>query len=635
MLQLAGSAAVAAMTPRQGRRVEAASTALPVILLFAQRPQGPVSPLLTGANNDQWFGNSQGLWDPSANAPVPQVVAEARQAGLGLVRYPGGTPASLFNWKAAIGPQSQRGLQVDGRANGGPLDSVYGPDEHMRFCAAVGAQAQIHMPFVVNTPQDAADWVAYMNASTTNPWGARRAANGHPAPYGVRHWEIGNELDRPTERYWLSADNTTAMEQYAFGGSQPQTGQRVGTPSDQRPSAAISTGAPNQTFTVWYPPVVPESQTVFVAGSAWTPVAELATAGPSDRVYQFDPPSGAITFGDGLHGAIPPQGAQITVDYTSGPHAGFVDFYDAMKAVDPSIQVVASWSPIMAGTGLGGVSFPQLMAERGYADRYDGMVIHPYTNFAANFQIQDFPSPRVGHDDTMLGEAHATSLVDTLIAEVRQYAPPGVPVTISEFGALFFGHGSAVYPRYFTTMTHVCYMASQWARYANRGLPWVEGNTLITPGQGLRGVLGAQPTFVFTAEAVARQLLAPLVAGGGQIIDNRVENNPAVQTAPTPQGSSYDALVTTAARSQDGALRVVVVNRSADDAVDALVTVDGFDPGATVTANVASGLSFDDYNDVGRSDVQIQTGQATIGSTAFRWTFPAHSVTLLTLPARS
>ena len=44
------------------------------------------------------------------------------------------------------------------------------------------------------TPEEAARWVAYANGPPTSPYGARRASNGHPQPYGVRLWGIGNEV---------------------------------------------------------------------------------------------------------------------------------------------------------------------------------------------------------------------------------------------------------------------------------------------------------------------------------------------------------------------------------------------------------------------------------------------------------
>lgn len=43
------------------------------------------------------------------------------------------------------------------------------------------------------TPQDLQDFLEYTNGPASSPWGRRRASDGHPAPYGLRHLEIGNE----------------------------------------------------------------------------------------------------------------------------------------------------------------------------------------------------------------------------------------------------------------------------------------------------------------------------------------------------------------------------------------------------------------------------------------------------------
>ena len=42
--------------------------------------------------------------------------------------------------------------------------------------------------------QDACDFIEYCNGAKTTKWGAVRAAGGHPGPYHVTQWEIGNEL---------------------------------------------------------------------------------------------------------------------------------------------------------------------------------------------------------------------------------------------------------------------------------------------------------------------------------------------------------------------------------------------------------------------------------------------------------
>jgi alpha-N-arabinofuranosidase len=84
---------------------------------------------------------------------------------------------------------------------------------------------------------------------------------------------------------------------------------------------------------------VARSYVVYIAGRAWRPIASLASAGPNAQVYQFSPDTGEISFGNGEHGAIPPRRAEIRASYYSGPHGGFVQFYDAMKEMNHRIRV--------------------------------------------------------------------------------------------------------------------------------------------------------------------------------------------------------------------------------------------------------------------------------------------------------
>jgi alpha-L-arabinofuranosidase len=44
------------------------------------------------------------------------------------------------------------------------------------------------------TPQDAAHEVEYFNGAADTEWGAKRARNGHTAPYHVKYFQIGNEI---------------------------------------------------------------------------------------------------------------------------------------------------------------------------------------------------------------------------------------------------------------------------------------------------------------------------------------------------------------------------------------------------------------------------------------------------------
>ena len=51
--------------------------------------------------------------------------------------------------------------------------------------------------------QDARDWVEYCNGNTSTIWGALRAARGHPEPYNVKIWYLGNEIGWHVPFAWV------------------------------------------------------------------------------------------------------------------------------------------------------------------------------------------------------------------------------------------------------------------------------------------------------------------------------------------------------------------------------------------------------------------------------------------------
>ncbi|MFE2184773.1 alpha-L-arabinofuranosidase C-terminal domain-containing protein, partial [Streptomyces sp. NPDC059455] len=320
-------------------------------------------------------------------------------------------------------------------------------------------------------------------------------------------------------------------------------------------------------------------------------------------------------------------------DYDSGPHDGFVDYYTKMKAVDPTIDVLAVWAPIEAGKLAGGKSFPELLAEHGHADKYDGMAIHPYTNFSRDLKATRFPDKRAGHDYQMLGDAAAAKMVSDLTALVQKHGKEGAYVAVSECGALFFGknQGAEEYREYSYAMSHALYMASQWARFADLGVRWTTGNGLIGEKPGLsRTLFGGAPSFVRTPDAIVREQLSDFFHGGGHVVDSEVKSNPEVSTHETPLGSSYEALVTNATVDKNGTLSVLVVNRSPDDDVKSRVDLGGFRHAGTVDMSVVAGRSYDDFNNDEHPDaVTIEKSHATAKGNSLNWTFPAHSVTLL------
>jgi alpha-N-arabinofuranosidase len=69
-----------------------------------------------------------------------------------------------------------------------------GIDDFMTFCRLIGAEPYIAVNSGFGDDHSAAEEVEYVNGTATSRMGRLRAANGHPAPYGVQIWGIGNEM---------------------------------------------------------------------------------------------------------------------------------------------------------------------------------------------------------------------------------------------------------------------------------------------------------------------------------------------------------------------------------------------------------------------------------------------------------
>jgi alpha-L-arabinofuranosidase len=172
-----------------------------------------------------WKNRPRGL-----RADMAQALADLKP---GFMRFPGGCIVEgsdlsrRYQWKKTIGPVEERSLIIN-RWNYEFLHRP-APDyfqsfglgffEFFQLCEDIGAQplpilncgmaCQFNSaelcpldqldPFI----QDALDLVEFANGPATSPWGARRAALGHPEPFQLKMLGVGNEQWGPqyVERY--------------------------------------------------------------------------------------------------------------------------------------------------------------------------------------------------------------------------------------------------------------------------------------------------------------------------------------------------------------------------------------------------------------------------------------------------
>jgi alpha-N-arabinofuranosidase len=113
-----------------------------------------------------------------------------------FIRWPGGNVAQDYRWLWGVGPRDERMTWTNLSWKNEPEPSDFGTDEFVAFARAAGAEPSITVNVEGRgaTVEEAAAWVEYCNGPATSKYGALRAANGHPAPFAVKFWEVGNEI---------------------------------------------------------------------------------------------------------------------------------------------------------------------------------------------------------------------------------------------------------------------------------------------------------------------------------------------------------------------------------------------------------------------------------------------------------
>jgi uncharacterized protein len=121
------------------------------------------------------------------------VVALLKELNSPVYRWPGGNFVSGYNWRDGIGERDRRPPRKNPAWKGVEHDDV-GIHEYMELMEMIGAEPFIAVNTGLGTVEEAAEEVEYCNSSIDTPMGKLRAQNGHPEPYHVKWWAVGNEM---------------------------------------------------------------------------------------------------------------------------------------------------------------------------------------------------------------------------------------------------------------------------------------------------------------------------------------------------------------------------------------------------------------------------------------------------------
>ena len=118
-----------------------------------------------------------------------------RPLSIPVMRWPAGTAIYDYEWRKGIGPERKAEKEY---IWGGMEYYTFGTDEFIGWCTRLGIEPYINLPMGNNNTYqhslgNALDWIEYVNGSAQTTDGALRAKYGHPEPYNVKLWCIGNE----------------------------------------------------------------------------------------------------------------------------------------------------------------------------------------------------------------------------------------------------------------------------------------------------------------------------------------------------------------------------------------------------------------------------------------------------------
>ena len=175
----------------------------------------------------RWFGFNTPMWDSELD--TPQTLALLTNMGTQALRFPGGSDSDDYHW-------------LYNRQDNDNWSWATSLANFIHVVTNIGAETMITLNYGTGSTNEAAAWVAYVNASTGNTrslgtdtnnfnwqtagyWASLRAAAplatddgknflriSRTAPLGFKYWEIGNELYGS----WETDSNMVAHDPYTY-----------------------------------------------------------------------------------------------------------------------------------------------------------------------------------------------------------------------------------------------------------------------------------------------------------------------------------------------------------------------------------------------------------------------------------
>ena len=133
-----------------------------------------------------------------------------REAGFKMAKWPGGNFVSGYDWYDGIGDRDKRPPRPQQMWGNRIEPNDVGIHEFITFCRLLDAEPYVAINSGFGEARVAAEEVEYCNGPSSTRLGRLRAENGHPEPFNIRLWCIGNEMygvwqlgHMSLNQYWL------------------------------------------------------------------------------------------------------------------------------------------------------------------------------------------------------------------------------------------------------------------------------------------------------------------------------------------------------------------------------------------------------------------------------------------------
>src|SRR5574341_1269390 len=138
-----------------------------------------------------WVGEESSV--PNTRGIRHDIVEALRKLRIPNLRWPGGCFADEYHWMDGIGPRANRPTMVNTHWGGVTENNHFGTHEFLDLCAQLGCEPYICGNVGSGTVREMQQWVEYLTCPEKSPMSDLRAANGHPEPWKLSFWGVGNE----------------------------------------------------------------------------------------------------------------------------------------------------------------------------------------------------------------------------------------------------------------------------------------------------------------------------------------------------------------------------------------------------------------------------------------------------------